>query len=193
MLPASDPFASLRRRLSARKPQRIDSPTGPPTSVALILVDSPASGLETLLMERAKNPDDPWSGHISLPGGRWEEADPDRLATSIRETEEETGIVLRPEDLLGELDDLSPSTPSYPALVVRPFVFGLRKRPALAPGPEAAECFWIDLDALPGAACEETFIIAGKPRRLPAFRIGARIVWGITYRILSSFLEIAGD
>jgi hypothetical protein len=75
---------------------------------------------------------------------------------------------------------------------VRPFVFGLRGKPPLDPGPEAAKCFWVRLDDLPGAVHEETFTIAGKPRRLPAFRLGSRAVWGITYRILTSLLEILG-
>jgi 8-oxo-dGTP pyrophosphatase MutT (NUDIX family) len=141
-------------------------------------------------MERIRNPIDPWSGHVALPGGRRDPADADRLATSIREAQEETGVALREKDLLGALDDVSPRTQTYPELAVRPFVFGLRKKPALAPGPEAAKCFWTDLEALRGASCEETFIIAGKERLLPAFRIGTYTVWGITYRILSSLLRI---
>jgi 8-oxo-dGTP pyrophosphatase MutT (NUDIX family) len=193
MLPESDPFAGLRRKLQARRPRRTESPAGTLTSVALILAPAPAAGLETLLMERAKNPNDPWSGHVSLPGGRWEAEDPDRLSTSIRETREETGVLLRPQDLIGELDDLSPRTPTYPELVVRPFVFGLSRKPALAPGPEAAECFWVRLASLPASIREETFFIAGKPRQLPAFRIGGRTVWGITYRILASLLELLKD
>jgi 8-oxo-dGTP pyrophosphatase MutT (NUDIX family) len=187
---AEDPFAGLRRRFQARSPLRIAAGAEDRTSVALILTGARPPDFETLLMERSKNPHDPWSGHVSLPGGRWEAEDPDRLATSIRETREETGVRLRPQDLLGELDDLSPRTSTYPELVVRPFVFGLRRKPALHPGPEAAECFWARLAGLPGAAREETFFIAGKPRRLPAFRIGARAVWGITYRILTSLLEM---
>jgi 8-oxo-dGTP pyrophosphatase MutT (NUDIX family) len=158
--------------------------------VSLILAGARPRDFAILLMERIKHPKDPWSGHVSLPGGRWQSGDRDRLGTSIRETEEETGVRLRPEDLLGELDDLSPRTPTYPELVVRPFVFGLSRRPALHPGPEAKACFWARLDSLPGAVCEETFTIADKPCRLPAFRIGARTVWGITYRILTSLLGL---
>ncbi|MCX5795287.1 MAG: CoA pyrophosphatase [Elusimicrobia bacterium] len=191
MPPAADPFAGLRRKLRARSPRRFETGAEARTSVAVILAGTRPRHFAVLLMERVKHPDDPWSGHVALPGGHGEPADADRLATSIRETQEETGVRLRPQDLLGELDDLSPRTPTYPELAVRPFVFGLRRRPALAPGPEAADCFWVRLGSLPGAVCEETFSIAGQPRRLPAFRIGARIVWGITYRILESLLEIA--
>ena len=193
MPPPSDPFSELRRKLRARSPRRIRAGAAARSSVALILAGARPRDFEVLLMERSTHPRDPWSGHVSLPGGRWQAADRDRSATSIRETQEETGVRLRQEDRLGELDDLCPRTPTYPELVVRPFVFGLRRKPPLAPGPEAAECFWVRLDGLPGAAREATFAIAGQRRRLPAFRIGARTVWGITYRILASVLEMLDD
>ncbi|MDD5628875.1 MAG: CoA pyrophosphatase [Elusimicrobia bacterium] len=186
-----DPFDALRRALSRRAPRRILAPGRSCTSVALILAGARPRDLAVLLMERVQHPHDPWSGHVALPGGHSEPEDADRLATALRETEEETGLRLRPEDLLGELDDLSPRTATYPELAVRPFVFGLLRRPACAPGPEAAECFWVRLDGLPPAVCAETFVIAGQPRRLPAFKLGNRIVWGITYRILRSLLELA--
>ena len=186
-----DPFAALRRRLRARSPRRIVVPVKARTSVALILAGPRRPDFEVLLMERIKRPGDPWAGNVALPGGRWEPRDRDRLATGIRETQEETGVMLRPRDLIGELDDLSPRTPTYPELAVRPFVFGLRGKPALKPGPEAARCFWVRLDSLPGAVCEMTFLIAGQLRRLPAFRVGPHVVWGITYRILASLLTIA--
>jgi 8-oxo-dGTP pyrophosphatase MutT (NUDIX family) len=190
MIPESDPFAGLRRRLHVHSPRRITTKAESRASVALVLAGTRLQDLEILLMERIKHPQDPWSGHVSLPGGRWKAEDRNQLATSIRETEEETGVSLRPKHLLGGLDDLSPRTATYPELVVRPFVFGLRQKPPLDPGPEAEECFWVRLDALPGAIREETFFIAGKPRKLPAFKIGTRTVWGITYRILETLLEI---
>lgn len=185
-----DPFERLRQRLRALKPRRVEAPFATQASVALVLAPSRAKGMEVLLIERAQVLEDPWSGQVALPGGRSEAADVDRLATAIREAQEETGILLRREDFIGEMDDLSPRTATYPELAVRPFVFGLMAKPATIPGPEAADCFWLELTAPHPAACEAAFRIAGEDRLLPAFKAGSRTVWGITYRILTSCLGL---
>ena len=61
---------------------------------AVALIEHCADENEFLLLQRAVHPNDPWSGHLSFPGGRKEEADLDLLATCIRETAEESGIIL---------------------------------------------------------------------------------------------------
>lgn len=166
------------------------APSGAETSVALILIPSPGQDFQVLLISRAANPQDPWSGHVALPGGRRDRQDADRTATAIRETREETGIALRRKDLVGELDDLYPRTPTYPELAVRPFVFGLAAKPPTIPGPEVRACFWVSLGALPRAAGTAALPIAGTRTLVPAYRIGSRTVWGITYRILADLLEV---
>jgi len=67
-------------------------------AVALIITecDSPS----VLLLKRAKNTNDPWSGQWAFPGGRWEEGDKDLLDTSIRETYEECGYRLTRDELI---------------------------------------------------------------------------------------------
>ena len=45
-----------------------------------------------LLARRALHPEDPWSGHAALPGGRWEPGDTSLLETALREAREELGI-----------------------------------------------------------------------------------------------------
>jgi len=65
-------------------------------AVAIILTPQPDS---ILLIRRADRSGDPWSGHMALPGGRREAGDSDLAGTAIRETAEEVGIRLRPEDL----------------------------------------------------------------------------------------------
>ena len=53
---------------------------------------------EVLILKRAINELDPWSGHLSLPGGRIEPEDQSPLDAAVRETMEECGIGLNKRD-----------------------------------------------------------------------------------------------
>ena len=67
-------------------------------AVAIILHEE-----SCLILKRAENPADPWSGHLALPGGRKEIEDTDLVETAIRETKEECGITLLRENLINEI------------------------------------------------------------------------------------------
>ncbi|MFI5347261.1 MAG: NUDIX hydrolase [Elusimicrobiota bacterium] len=183
-------FAALRDRLSARVASRVEADGIMETAVALILTPG-ARGLEALFIRRAERADDPWSGHIALPGGRREAADADRLATAVRETKEEVGFELPPSALLGALDDLAPSAPRLPPLVIRPFVFGFDARPEASLSEEVAEVMWLPLAELTACEGKTTVSIKGVPVEVPCFNRGGVVVWGLTYRIVRGFFSIA--
>ncbi|MDH4045507.1 MAG: NUDIX domain-containing protein, partial [Gemmatimonadota bacterium] len=63
----------------------------PRAAVAVMLAQESES---VLLIRRAERVDDPWSGHIGLPGGRTSPSDADLLVTAMRETTEEVGVRL---------------------------------------------------------------------------------------------------
>jgi len=185
-------LAMVRRALRDHRPQRADAPGAHPAAVALILVDD-TTGLEALFIRRAERADDPWSGQVALPGGRRDPTDPDLLTTAIRETREETGVDLAPAERLGVLDDLYPRTPTLPSVVVRPFVFALSRRPALALGEEVQRAFWLPLGQLAasGVRRDVTFTVRGVERTFPAYLVGEDAIWGMTERILTPFLHLA--
>src|SRR5690348_13096517 len=122
--------ATARAALRGYRPKPVEAPDARPAAVALVLIDG-ADGLEILLIRRAERADDPWSGQVALPGGRYEPGDGDLLTTAMRETREETGVDLAAAERLGGLDDLHPRTATLPPVVVRPFVFAIPSRPAL--------------------------------------------------------------
>lgn len=160
------------------------------TAVALILAPG-RRGLEALFIRRATRADDPWSGHIALPGGRREPGDADRCATAVRETAEEVGVALAAGQLLGALDDLHPATPRVPPLVIRPFVFGLERRPETRLSDEVAGIEWLALDELAGCAGKAVVAVGGEQREVECFRPRGLVIWGLTYRILRGFLPLA--
>lgn len=163
-------------------------------AVALVLAPTPDDEPALLLIKRAEHPGDPWSGQMALPGGRHDSDDSDLLATAIRETEEETGIELRAEQVLGELDDLSPVSPHLPPLVVRPFVFALTGQPDVRLSSEATLHLWVPLATLAQTKTEETVVVAGgRELTVPGFRIGPHFVWGMTERIIAPLVRAFDD
>ncbi len=194
-LPLSSLHATLLERLGARRPFQVepeaDAVTDPQmAAVAVILAPSPDS---ILLIRRAEREDDPWSGHIGLPGGRLDPTDADLCVTAMRETVEEVGCTLSREQLLGTLDDVWPGKPVPRVIVVRPFVFGIAERPDLAPNREVADAFWVPLGELrdPAIYRNSSFRVRGEERLFPVYHLGPRdLVWGLTERILTSLLEL---
>ena len=180
------------RRVLESRPGRADhDPAARPAAVALVLHERP-DGLSALFIKRAVRDGDPWSGQIAFPGGRYQEADRDLLSTAIREAREEVGIHLDPEEQLGALDDVNPRTPQLPPIVVRPYVFAVPERPALVASPEEVQrAFWISLSRLsdPATRTQITRTLRGVPRTFTAYQLEGEIIWGMTERILRSFLE----
>jgi 8-oxo-dGTP pyrophosphatase MutT (NUDIX family) len=148
--------------------------------------------LDLLLIKRARHPGDPWSGHMALPGGRREAGDASLRETAIRETREETGVDLGPAMPLGALPTVSPASRQLPDLTIHPFVFGVTaETPARAASPEVDAIHWTPVAELrrPDAVRRVTVELPGGSRTFPCFRVGGEVVWGLTYRILTRFLE----
>jgi 8-oxo-dGTP pyrophosphatase MutT (NUDIX family) len=158
-------------------------------AVALVLAGSVDEPLSLLLVRRAEREGDPWSGHMALPGGHAHDGDADLLHTARRETLEEVGIDLTHAELLGRLDDVSPVRQSE--ILVRPFVFWSKVRPAITLSAEVAETLWVPLDSLAGTALrgQREVQVRGARLQVPAFVIDERVVWGMTYYLLDRFLE----
>lgn len=162
-------------------------------AVLVMLRLAESNDLEILLIKRAEFPDDPWSGHVALPGGREEPGDQTLERTAVRETFEETAIDIAQDGLvLGTLDDVRPRSHVIPSIVVRPFVAVVRADVALTLSDEVAAAFWVGLETLrhPGAAVEATVLTRGDEFVVPSFRLGEHTVWGLTERILRNFLAV---
>jgi 8-oxo-dGTP pyrophosphatase MutT (NUDIX family) len=185
----SDLISSVIARRFARPPVQVEpAPVLRWAAVAVVLVPEPDS---LLLVRRAERSGDPWSGQMALPGGR-REGEEDLLFTAIRETEEEVGLVLPPEMLVGVLDDMAPRTPVLPPIAVRPYVFRLPRRASVDRiSEEIAATHWVSLTNL---LSDEYYapadvMVRSQQMRVPAFRLEEGTVWGMTERILSDLLR----
>jgi 8-oxo-dGTP pyrophosphatase MutT (NUDIX family) len=192
----TDPrFAALEAALASRPPLRADPGTAAArASVARLLRPAPPDP-ELLLIRRAEREGDPWSGHMALPGGRASPADAGPEATAAREAWEEVGIdPLRQGRLLGALDEVAPrSSRGSFGIVVSPFVFAVDADAAVTPNHEVQDALWIRVGELlhPDAVTEYLHELAdGATLPFPAFDARGYVVWGMTHRILTGFLEL---
>ena len=190
------PKDAIRAALAARPPRLVDDPTRPRAAVAMVLrdADEPAHTPEVLLIERARHPGDPWSGHMAFPGGRVEEDDPDSRAAAERETWEEVGLALGGADLLGRLDDLEGRHAGRRLpLVISAWVYHVPDPGPLRPNYEVQETLWVPLRRLvdPRHHVEYPTPRAGYPGILVG-QPGRHVVWGLTYRFLEIFLDRLG-
>jgi 8-oxo-dGTP pyrophosphatase MutT (NUDIX family) len=179
-------LTTIRRRLATVDPR----PTGEPrAAVAAILREPIPTRPEILLIRRAEHERDPWSGHMAFPGGRRDPGDATLESTAVRETEEEVGLDLRAHgELIGRLDDV----PTHKTgLVVRPFVFRVDDPPGLRPNREVDEVHWVELHSLLRGERDTTHRLdwKGSQHTFPAYRVGDRAVWGLTYRMLQILFE----
>lgn len=165
------------------------------SEAAVLLTLRPRDPVELLLIERAEKEGDPWSGHMALPGGRREPGDADLVATALRETQEETGIVVPRDRILGRLDELGPSASRRRfSLIIAPFVAVVGRDTEPRPAPAEVEtALWVPVTHLASeAAVDEVLIeLEGEEFRLPALNYDDYIIWGLTHRILSGFMDIA--
>lgn len=191
----SDPRLEALRRALDRHAPFTDTREPPVSEAAVLLILRPTDPLELLLIERAEKEGDPWSGHMALPGGRREPKDGDLLATARRETEEETGIVVPPADVLGRLDELGPSvTRRRFQLVIAPFVAAVPVGTEAAPAPAEVEtAVWVPLTHLASDEAVDEVLIELEEGSLafPALSYEDYIIWGLTHRILTGFMDIA--
>jgi 8-oxo-dGTP pyrophosphatase MutT (NUDIX family) len=190
------PFAldTIRQALARHRPQLVEpEPHHSEAAVALVLAGEPE--LSLCLIRRSERDDDPWSGHMALPGGRASLNDPHPEAVAERETLEEVGLALEERHRLGALSHVLVRLGGRDLrMVLSPFVYYLG--PELlpfAPDPaEVAEAFWVPLAHLWDPANANSLEWEREGQRLvyPSIRFRGHAIWGLTLRVLTLFSDV---
>lgn len=184
----------VRAALAAFEPDTTPSVrNGRNAAVAMILTEG-EQGLETLFIQRARHPRDPWSGQMAFPGGRQDPEDPTLEMAAERETLEEVGIRLAPERRLGRLNDLEGGRLVQHRLAVSAFVYHHADPPPITPNYEVADDVWVPLRFIADPKNVRPYVFPNDPlsREFPSFVYEGYTVWGLTYRIVSNFLRLFG-
>jgi 8-oxo-dGTP pyrophosphatase MutT (NUDIX family) len=204
----------IRAALAERPPAPLDVPGFRPAAVLVPLLDR--AGGPTLLFTRRTESVPSHKGEISFPGGAREDGE-DAVRAALREAEEEVGLPPALAEPLGTLDDV----PSIARFVVTPIVAAVRTPPpAFRPAAfEVLEPFELPLSALldPGQRRASLFDPGRLPPELPLALLRAhtsahfeevdpatghwkvwsfhadpaRVVWGLTARVLADLLDRA--
>jgi 8-oxo-dGTP pyrophosphatase MutT (NUDIX family) len=128
---------------------------------------------------------------MSFPGGKMDESDPDLTFTALREAQEEIGVELGQEDVIGHLSDLFIIASNFN---VKPTIAWHRDVPHfIADEHEVDEIVEVKL-----ADLMRDDLVREKPIRIsygitiqaPYFNLNNRVVWGATAMMLSEFKVI---
>jgi 8-oxo-dGTP pyrophosphatase MutT (NUDIX family) len=184
---------SVKEKLNEFLPNRHPERKQTKRSAVTIVLHSVAGELSVLMIERAKNEGDPWSGHMAFPGGRVDPTDAHTYGAALRECEEEVG--LRPLDqgaLIGRLSDLPTHWRSdvRDKMFVTPFVFELNSLPELTPNYEVADTVWIPLSYLADEVNRQAFTWSNDKVsfELPCYHYQGKKVWGLSLAMLDELM-----
>ncbi|PLX81365.1 MAG: CoA pyrophosphatase [Desulfuromonas sp.] len=183
----------IERELTRRRPTIASTEEKRRASVAMLL-NGTEDDLHLLFIERAKHPEDPWSGNLAFPGGRKDKTDSSTRATAERETVEELDLDPTAGHFLGRLDDIEGA---YLPVVIACFVYYLPKCPSIRPNHEVADYFWFPLSGLLDERRHKTrpLFWHGEERTIRGIDLGkpnCPILWGITYRLVIQLLTRLG-
>ncbi|MGZ3772783.1 MAG: NUDIX hydrolase [Pseudobdellovibrionaceae bacterium] len=162
--------------------------------VAVILKGLSNEDLEIGFIQRAFNPEDRWSGQLAFPGGTREEKDKTDLEAALRETHEEVGIILEPDELLGRLDDVFVRRDGgISDFYIRPFVFYIQRDIELILNPdEVSDFFWIPLNEIKNPQRQTHYEFAHSSfgtQKFPAIDLDREPpLWGLTYKMVLNLM-----
>lgn len=184
------PGEAAQFAMTARTPQLsmagyLEQNPGHRKSAVLMLLFPGENGPNTALIVRPEY-DGAHSGQLAFPGGRAEKTDPSLLHTALRETQEEVGIKLEPEAVIGKL---SPVYIPVSNFLVQPFVAVMHSEPRFYADPrEVVDIINVPLQHfLDPAVKTKQHITVGKNMHMhvPGYTIGNRLLWGATAMMMS--------
>ena len=132
-------------------------------------------------------------GQISLPGGKKEKQDTDYIATAVRETEEEIGVVSKDIVVLGRLSTLYVMASD---IIVEPVVGYTPHTPRFNPNPYEVRAI---IESPVAEFMDDRIVktknmqVRGYDLKAPYFDIGGQVVWGATAMMLNELKYILKD
>ena len=126
------------------------------------------------------------AGEISFPGGKLDSTDPNLLETALRETREEIGLTLRPDQVIGQLDPVITLNSGFTIL---PFVSVIDEIPPLSANAEVEKIFHIPLESFLKTMANDPDPTHNLIQEMYTFEFQGNIVWGASARVLKQIAD----
>ncbi len=196
MPPSESPLpnlARIREKLARHTPRFLPESDGLGHAAVAIILREYGAGRkqEILIIRRAEDPRDPWSGHLGFPGGRLEPVDISPERAAVRETSEEVGLSLDAcARRIGALSEIRARSLQQPLpLSIFPFVYELVHPAVVQQNEEVATACWVPLGYFLNRANRTTMPHPRDPRHiLPCYPLGGRALWGMSLAMLDELL-----
>ena len=163
-----------------------------PASVLLPLICDAVTGWNLLFIRRTEDVQD-HKGQVAFPGGSQDPEDRDEVATALRETWEEVGVLPADVRVLGRMAKM-PTITNYlitPVVGVIPWPYALRLS-----SEEVSRAFVIPLNWLADARHSEHRLYRrpnGKEEPVLFYELyDGELLWGVTAMITRVFLQLLG-
>ena len=125
-------------------------------------------------------------GEIAFPGGKISNEDYDLLDTAIRETNEETGITITREQIIGQL---KPVTTLNSGFTILPFVCIIDEINELIPNSEVEEFLKIPLDSFLQTLANDSNPEHNSIQEMYVLTFKNNVIWGATARMIKQITE----
>lgn len=126
------------------------------------------------------------AGEIAFPGGKWTEDDSDLLDTALRETQEEIGINISREKVIGQLENVRTLNSGF---TITPFVSIIDKIPQLRTNSEVESVLHMPLIPLLQTLDDDEDPKHKSIQEMYIFTFQDKIVWGASARILKHLVN----
>ena len=126
------------------------------------------------------------AGEISFPGGKLELMDSNLLDTALRETQEEIGLNLKKDQIIGQLNPVITLNSRFTIL---PFVSIVDEIPALSANAEVEKIFHIPLEPFLETMERDPDPSHNLIQEMYTFEFQGKIVWGASARVLKQIVD----
>jgi 8-oxo-dGTP pyrophosphatase MutT (NUDIX family) len=126
------------------------------------------------------------AGEISFPGGKLDSADDNLLETALRETREEIGLSLKPDQVIGQLEPVITLNSGFTIL---PFVSVIDEIPPLSANAEVEKIFHIPLESFLKTMANDPDPTHNLIQEMYTFEFQGNIVWGASARVLKQIAD----